>query len=110
MFLLTFEFYIGHKHAGFLYRLFFNEESASEGSHSIRSQEGFNMKVGCFALVDPFQTLDHQLERIAGLGFSCADVTDNHPGGSLGREFGFAATVSLDDNTADVKRLFAKMV
>ena len=26
------------------------------------------MKEGCFALVDPFQTLDHQLERIAGLG------------------------------------------
>ena len=39
------------------------------------------MKVGCFALVDPFQTLDHQLERIAGLGFRYADVTDNHPGG-----------------------------
>jgi inosose dehydratase len=35
-------------------------------------------------------------------------VTDNHPGGSLGREFGFAATVSLDDNPADVKRLFSK--
>jgi inosose dehydratase len=66
------------------------------------------MKVGCFALVDPFQTLDHQLERIAGLGFRYADVTDNHPGGSLGREFGFAATVSLDDNPADVKRLFSK--
>jgi inosose dehydratase len=66
------------------------------------------MKVGCFALVDPFQTLDHQLERIAGLGFSYADVTDNHPGGLLGREFGFAATVSLDDNPADVKRLFSK--
>jgi hypothetical protein len=27
------------------------------------------MKVGCFALVDPFSTLDHQLERIAGMGF-----------------------------------------
>jgi len=66
------------------------------------------MKVGCFALVDPFQTLDHQLERIAGLGFRYADVTDNHPGGLLGREFGFTATVSLDDNPVDVKRLFSK--
>ncbi len=60
------------------------------------------MKVGCFALVDAFQAFDHQLERIAGLGFRYADVTDNHPGGSRGREYGFAATVSLDDNPADV--------
>lgn len=64
------------------------------------------MNIGCFALVDPFQTLDHQLGRIAGMGFRYADVTDNHGGGLLGREFGFAATVSLDDNPLDVKRLF----
>jgi inosose dehydratase len=64
------------------------------------------MKVGCFALVDPFETLDHQLQRIADMGFEYADVTDNHPGGLLGREFGFAATVSLDDNPADVRRQF----
>lgn len=66
------------------------------------------MKVGCFALVDPFSTLDHQLSRIAGLGFKYADVTDNHPGGLLGREFGFSATASLDDNPADLKALFSK--
>ena len=66
------------------------------------------MKIGCFALVDPFQTLDHQLARIAAMGFKYADVTDNHPGGLLGREFGFAATVSLDDNPRDVVRLFEK--
>ena len=41
------------------------------------------IKVGCFALVDPFSLLDHQLERVAGLGFKYADVTDNHPGGIL---------------------------
>jgi inosose dehydratase len=64
------------------------------------------MKVGCFALVDPFQTLDHQLARIAAMGFKYADVTDNHSGGLLGREFGFAATVSLDDNPLDVRRAF----
>lgn len=64
------------------------------------------MKVGCFALVDPFETLDHQLERISDLGFEYADVTDSHPGGGLGREFDFAATVSLDDNPGDVKRQF----
>jgi inosose dehydratase len=66
------------------------------------------MKVGCFALVDPFSILEHQLERIAGLGFKYADVTDNHPGGLLGREFGFSSTVSLDDNPADVVALFAR--
>jgi inosose dehydratase len=42
------------------------------------------------------------------MGFKYADVTDNHGGGLLGREFNFAATVSLDDNPLDVKRLFAK--
>ena len=64
------------------------------------------MKVGCFALVDPFSTLDHQLARIAGLGFKYADVTDNHPGGLLGSEFGFTATASLDDNPGDLTAMF----
>jgi inosose dehydratase len=64
------------------------------------------MKVGCFALVDPFSLLDHQLARVAGMGFKYADVTDNHPGGLLGREFGFTATASLDDNPADLKAQF----
>ncbi len=64
------------------------------------------MKVGCFALIDPFQTLDHQLKRIAGMGFKYADVTDSHPGSSLGRDYGFAATASLDGNPMDLKRMF----
>lgn len=64
------------------------------------------MKVGCFALVDPFETLDHQLQRISEMGFEYADITDNHPGGLVGREFDFSATVSLDDNPADVRRQF----
>lgn len=66
------------------------------------------MKVGCFALIDPFSTLDHQLERIAGMGFKYADVTDSHPGSSLGRDYGFAATASLDGNPKDLKRMFDK--
>jgi inosose dehydratase len=66
------------------------------------------MKVGCFALIDPFSTLDHQLERIAGLGFKYADVTDSHPGSSQGRDYYFSSTVSLDDNPFDVKRMFKK--
>jgi inosose dehydratase len=64
------------------------------------------MKVGCFAIVDPFQLIEHQLGRIRDMGFRYADVTDNHSGGLLGREFGFASTVSLDDNPLDIKRLF----
>ena len=67
-----------------------------------------NMEIGCFALIDPFSTLDHQLSRVQGMGFKYADITDNHPGGLLGREFGFSATTSLDDNPADLKALFAK--
>jgi inosose dehydratase len=66
------------------------------------------MKVGCFALIDPFSVMDHQLERIAGLGFKYADVTDNHSGGLLGNEFGFTGAVSLDSNPADVKAMFAR--
>ncbi len=66
------------------------------------------MKVGCFALVDPFSLVEHQLERIAGLGFKYADVTDNHTGGLLGREFGFTGSLSLDSNPADVKAMFDK--
>jgi inosose dehydratase len=66
------------------------------------------MKVGCFALVDPFSLVEHQLERIADLGFKYADVTDNHSGGLLGREFGFTGALSLDSNPADVKAMFDK--
>jgi inosose dehydratase len=66
------------------------------------------MKVGCFALVDPFSTFEHQLKRVSGMGFSCADVTDTHSGGLLGKEFGFTATVSLDENPFKIKKLFSK--
>ncbi|MGP4038780.1 sugar phosphate isomerase/epimerase family protein [Gracilibacillus sp. D59] len=62
--------------------------------------------VGCFALIDPFTVLEHQLKRIHDLGFRYADVTDNRDGGQLGVEFGFAATASLDGNPFDLKRMF----
>jgi len=64
------------------------------------------MKVGCFALIDPFATLDHQLKRIRDWGFKYADVTENTDGGSMGAEFGFSAVASLDANPFDIKRLF----
>jgi len=66
------------------------------------------IKVGCFALIDPFSGLDHQLERIKNWGFKYADVTDSTDGGSMGAEYGFAAVASLDANPFDIKRLFAK--
>jgi inosose dehydratase len=64
------------------------------------------IKVGCFALIDPFSTLDHQLDRIKGWGFKYGDVTDGSDGGSMGVEYGFAAVASLDANPFDIKRLF----
>ena len=64
------------------------------------------MKIGCFALIDPFSTLEHQLERISGLGFDRADVTDNGDGAVLGVHFGFTAVASLDANPHDLARMF----
>lgn len=64
------------------------------------------MTVGCFALVDPFSTLDHQLDRIRDWGFSTADVTDTSDGAVLGNHFGFSAVASLDANPFDVRRMF----
>lgn len=64
------------------------------------------MRVGCFALVEPFSVLERQLERIRSWGFTCADVTDSSDGASLGAEFGFSAVASLDANPYDLKRMF----
>ena len=35
------------------------------------------IKVGCFALVNPFCTLPKQLEQIQSWGFRYADITDS---------------------------------
>lgn len=64
------------------------------------------MKIGCFALINPFSTLDTQIDQIKAWGFHCADVTDNSDGACLGAEFGFTALASLDANPFDIKRLF----
>lgn len=66
------------------------------------------MKIGCFALVEPFTPLDRQFELIRGMGIDYVDLTDNHDGASLGAEFGFAASVSLDSNPAGIRRLAAR--
>ncbi|NIJ44881.1 inosose dehydratase [Wenyingzhuangia heitensis] len=64
------------------------------------------IKVGCFALINPFQTLEQQVDQIKDWGFEFADVTDNADGACLGSHFGFNAVASLDANAFDIKRLF----
>jgi len=64
------------------------------------------IKVGCFALINPFSTLDAQLDQIKEWGFLSADLTDNSDGACLGAEYGFTALASLDANPFDVKRMF----
>ena len=54
------------------------------------------MIIGCFALVAPFTPMSHQFKLIKEMGFDYADLTDSHDGASLGAEYGFAATLSLD--------------
>ncbi len=65
-------------------------------------------RVGCFALVAPFITLDKQLEIIKSWGFSYADITDSSDGACLGVGFGFTSLASLDDNPFNLKRMFDK--
>ena len=61
------------------------------------------MKIGCFALVEPFATMERQFQAVHDMGFEYADLTDNHDGGSLGVEFGFTGSVSLDSHPAKIR-------
>ncbi len=63
------------------------------------------MKIGCFALMAPFSDMARQLERVHALGFEFADLTDNHDGSTLGAEYGFAASVSLDSHPSKIRKL-----
>lgn len=65
------------------------------------------MKIGCFALVEPFRSMERQFHAIKEMGISCADLTDNHQGGMLGVEYGFSASVSLDSHPAKIRALAA---
>jgi inosose dehydratase len=56
------------------------------------------MKIGCFALMEAFTPMRRQFECIRQLGFDQADLTDNHDGATLGTEYGFAASFSLDSH------------
>jgi inosose dehydratase len=59
---------------------------------------GTSMKIGCFALIQPFSPMRRQFELIRELGFDYADLTDNHDGATLGTEYGFSASFSLDSH------------
>jgi inosose dehydratase len=63
------------------------------------------MKIGCFALVEPFAPIERQFQAIREMGIEYADLTDNHNGGMLGVEYGFAASLSLDVHPARVREM-----
>ena len=63
------------------------------------------MRIGCFALVEPFALMDRQFQAIREMGIHDADITDNHDGGSLGVEFGFTGSVSLDSHPERIRSM-----
>lgn len=65
------------------------------------------MRIGCFALVQPFATMAQQFRAIRAMGIENADLTDNHDGGILGVEYGFTASVSLDSHPSKVRKMAA---
>ncbi len=66
------------------------------------------MKIGCFALIEPFTPLSRQFELAAELGVKYIDLTDNHDGATLGVEFGFAASQSLDGHPSRIREMAEK--
>ncbi len=66
------------------------------------------MNIGVFLLIEPFASVEIQLQRAQAMGFEYADITDTNAGGSMLGTAGFSPTVSLDDNPFEVKRLFDK--
>jgi len=63
------------------------------------------MKIGCFALVEPFTGMARQFELIRAMGLEFADLTDNHNGGMLGVEYGFTSSISLDTHPSKIRKM-----
>ncbi|MCX7045617.1 MAG: sugar phosphate isomerase/epimerase [Candidatus Sumerlaeota bacterium] len=63
------------------------------------------MLIGCFALVEPFSGMRRQFQAIAEMGIGYADITDNHDGATLGVEYGFSASVSLDGHPGKIREM-----
>lgn len=66
------------------------------------------MKVGVFLALEPYTSVEKNLSLAKQAGFECADITDTHSGGSMFASAGLSASISLDENPFDVKRLFDK--
>jgi len=66
------------------------------------------MKIGCFALVEPFSPIERQFEAIREMGIKYADLTDNHNGGMLGVEYGFTSSLSLDSHPKKIRDMVKK--
>lgn len=66
------------------------------------------MKVGVFLCMEPYTSLDNNLRLAKEAGFTCADITDTHSGGSMFASAGLSMSVSLDANPFDIKRTFEK--
>ncbi len=49
--------------------------------------------------------MSRQFQAIRELGIKYADLTDNHDGATLGVEYGFSASVSLDSHPAKIKAM-----
>jgi inosose dehydratase len=64
-----------------------------------------DLKLGCFALIEPFAGFAAQLKHIRSLGLNFADLTDNHDGAALGVQFGFSPSVSLDSHPEPIRSL-----
>ncbi|WP_146400897.1 sugar phosphate isomerase/epimerase family protein [Planctomycetes bacterium CA13] len=61
------------------------------------------MIIGCFALIEPFSPLRRQFQLVHELGLKHIDLTDNHDGATLGTEYGFAASASLDAHPSIIR-------
>lgn len=63
------------------------------------------MKIGCFALVQPFAAMSRQFAILREIGIEYVDLTDNHDGGSLGVEYGFTPSISLDSHPERIRTM-----
>ncbi len=66
------------------------------------------MIIGCFALVEPFSPMRRQFQLIREMGFDYADLTDNHDGATLGTEYGFSASLSLESHPVKIRSLISE--
>ena len=66
------------------------------------------MNVGVFLALEPYTGVERQLQLAKEAGFDCADINEVNEGSSMFGSAGLAATVSLDGNPHDTKRLFEK--